>query len=127
MATPERIAPAARAVIRSKMLRHRSQLGELVLRVIVLDYDGTARAAGEIFDEPALARPVAGDELNALLPERFFQLQADLRSGARLLVAAAARKDGRRLAEEFSSLTKTCIACHDLYLHSDSTERAASP
>jgi hypothetical protein len=120
MSTPEHIPPAARAVIRSKMSRHRAQLGDLVSSVIVLDYDGAARAAGAIFDEPALARPITGDELNGLLPERFFELQDQLGQGARALVEAAARKDAPRLGEEFGRVTKTCIACHDLYLHAES-------
>lgn len=106
-----------RAVIASKMRRHREQLPALVSSVIVLDYDGTARAAGEIFDEPEIARPVSGDELNVMLPERFFVLQEALRSGARQVVESAAQHDSRRLAETFSELTKTCIACHDVYLH----------
>jgi hypothetical protein len=84
--------------------------------VAVLDYDGVARSAGEIFDEPTLARPVTGDELNGLLPERFFELQDALRSQARKVVDAAARRDSAQLASGFGELTKTCITCHDVYL-----------
>ena len=84
-----------RAVIGSKMRRHAEQLPALVSKVVVLDYDGAAKAAGEIFDEPQLARPVSGDELNGLLPERFFVLQDALRSGARRIVEAAAQRDSR--------------------------------
>jgi hypothetical protein len=113
----ERITPAVRAVIRSKMIRHSMQLRGLVERAVVLDYDGTARVAGEIFDEPMLARPLAGDELNSVLPSRFFDLQDDLRNQARALVTAAARRDGPRVAITFGALAKSCIECHDLYLH----------
>jgi hypothetical protein len=116
IATPERIPPAARAVIRSKMQVHRAQMADLILRVVVLDYDGVARAGGAIFDEPTLARPLGGDELNGVLPERFFALQDDLRAEARRVVAAAARKDGPLIATELGVLTKTCVTCHDLYL-----------
>ena len=45
------------------MQRHGEQFGNLVSRVVVLDYDGAARTAGEIYDEPTLARPLTGDEL----------------------------------------------------------------
>jgi hypothetical protein len=120
LGTPAHIAPAARAVIRSKMVRHREQLGDLVIRVVALDYDGAARVGGEIFDEPALARPITGDELNGLLPEAFFELQDALRASARRVVEAAARKDGAKLAEEFSGLSRTCVACHALYLNAAS-------
>jgi hypothetical protein len=117
LAVPERIPPAARAVIRAKMRRHAEQLPVLMSSVVVLDYDGVARAAGEIFDEPALARPVTGDELNGLLPERFFALQDELRATARQVVDAAARRDSARLGQAAERLIETCIACHDVYLH----------
>ena len=116
LAVPERIPPAMREVIASKMRRHGEQLPALVSKVVVLDYDGAARAAGEIFDEPGIARPVSGDELNHLLPERFFVLQDALRAGARRIVEAAARRDGVQLADAFGDLTRTCVSCHDVYL-----------
>jgi hypothetical protein len=117
LAAPEGIPPAARAVIASKMRGHAQQLPALVSAVVVLDYDGVARTAGEIFDEPQLARPVTGDELNGLLPERFFVLQDALRTEAREVVEAAARRDSGALAGAFSALTRTCVSCHDVYLH----------
>jgi hypothetical protein len=116
MGPPARIPPAARAVIATKMGRHAQQLNTLLMSVVVLDDDGVARIAGEIFDEPQLARPVAGDELNGLLPEGFFQLQDALRARAREVVAIAARHDRAGLPEAFAQLTKTCVACHVLYL-----------
>jgi len=119
MARPERIPAPARAVIATKMGRHAEQMSALVTQVVVLDYDGTARTAGEMFDEPGLARPVVGDELNGLLPERFFALQDGLRAQARQVVTAAAAHDADRLAAVFGDLTKTCIACHAVYLHGD--------
>jgi hypothetical protein len=120
LSAPEHIPPAARAVIASKMRRHAQQLPALVSAVVVLDYDGVARAAGEIFDEPEIARPLTGDELNGVLPERFFVLQDALRAEARQVVEAAARRDSAELARTSGELTKTCIACHDVYLHGTS-------
>lgn len=127
LGTPEHIPPAARAVIRSRMQRHGEQLGTLISRVVVLDYEGAARAAGEIYDEPALARPITGDELNGVLPERFFVLQDDLRAQARRLVTAAARRDSAGLAAEVGALTKSCISCHDLYLHGAPASASTAP
>jgi hypothetical protein len=119
MGTPGHISPAARAIIRSKMQRHREQLGALLSQMVVLDYDGSARTAGEIFDEPALARPITGDELNGALPERFFVLQDRLRADARQVVAAAARRDRVGFGQAFGALAGSCIACHDVYLHGE--------
>ena len=122
---PAHIPSAARAVIRNKMVRHREQLGDLMMRVVTLDYDGAARVGGEIFDEPALARPIGADELNGLLPEKFFELQDALRASARRVVEAAARRDGPQLAEEFRGLSQTCVACHHLYLNTEPTPAKA--
>jgi len=116
LAAPGTIPPAAIAVLRSKMGHHDAQMKTLLDRVLMLDDDGIARAAGEIFDEPALARPVMGDELNALLPERFFTLQGELREHARQLVAASVRHDRAGVADEFGALSKSCVACHVVYL-----------
>jgi hypothetical protein len=117
LGTPEHIPAAARAVIRSRMQRHGAQLGLLVSETVLLDYDAAARTAGEIYDEPTLARPVTGDELNGVLPERFFTLEDDLRAETRRLVIAAARRDSAQLTGALSALTKSCISCHELYLH----------
>jgi hypothetical protein len=111
------IPPAAIQAVKSKMGRHEAQMKALVSRVVLLDDDGVARVAGEIFDEPALARPVAGDELNGLLPERFFELQDDLRARARRLVIAAGRHDHDAMADELAGVTKSCVSCHQVFVH----------
>jgi hypothetical protein len=121
LAEPASLPAAARQILRTKMGRHEVQMRALVSRVVLLDDDGIARAAGEIFDEPSLARPLAGDELNSLLPERFFGLQDELRSRARRLVMASERHDRTAVADEFAALAKSCVACHDVYLHPSGT------
>jgi hypothetical protein len=113
---PGSIPPAMVQVLKTKMGRHDIQMKTLVSRVVLLDDDGVARAAGEIFDEPALARPLLGDELNGLLPERFFALQDELRNRTRQLVIASNRQDRAAVANEFAAITKTCISCHEVYL-----------
>ena len=119
LAAPASIPAIARQALRTKMARHEDQMRTLVSRVVMLDDDGIARAAGEIFDEPSLARPVAGDELNGLLPERFFALQDELKAGSRRLVAASLSKNHVAMADEFAALAKSCVNCHDVYLHGD--------
>jgi hypothetical protein len=116
LARPAAIPAAMLNVIRTKMGRHDVQMKGLFERVILLDDDGVARAAGEIFDEPTLARPLTGDELNNVLPERFFVLQDELRRRARQLVIASGRHDRTAVANEFAELSKTCLSCHEVYL-----------
>lgn len=113
------IPPAARQVIRSKMGRHDLQMRTLLSRVVLLDDDGAARAAGEIFDEPSLARPVVGDELNGLLPERFFTLQDELKASARRLVVASGQHDHATMASELGVLAKSCVSCHQVFLYGE--------
>jgi hypothetical protein len=113
------IPPAARQVVRSKMARHEAQMKALVSRVVLLDDDGVARVAGEIFDEPALARPVGGDELNGLIPERFFLLQDELRERARQLVIASSGHNREAIASEFAAIAKSCISCHQVFVHGE--------
>ena len=98
------------------MGRHDEQMRALLSRVVLLDDDGVARAAGAIFDEPTLARPIAGDELNGLLPERFFALQDELRAQARRLVVASGQHDRQAVANEFGALAKSCVSCHQVFL-----------
>jgi len=119
LAEPASFPAIARQVLRAKMERHDAQMRTLFTRVVLLDDDGVARAAGEIFDEPALARPIAGDELNGLLPARFFELQDELKSRARRLVAASMSHDHVVMADEFAALARTCVNCHQTYLHGD--------
>jgi hypothetical protein len=117
LAAPGSIPPAALAVLKTKMTHHEAQMTGLLRQVLLLDDDGVARAAGEIFDEPELARPLLGDELNALLPERFFTLQGEVREHARRLAAASARHDRAAVPDEFAALSKACVGCHETYLY----------
>jgi hypothetical protein len=125
LAAPSHIPPAMRAVLKTRMARHGEQMRELVARLVVLDHDGAAGVAGAIYDEPTVARPLVPDELNQLLPERFFALQDELKLQTRKVVAAAARKDAGKLAEEFGTLTKTCVLCHSAYLYERQGSRNA--
>src|SRR3954468_22665236 len=126
LAVPASLPPIARQILKTKMARHELQMRTLVSRVVLLDDDGIARAAGEIFDEPALARPVAVDELNGMLPGAFFALQDELRSRARRLVAASMAHDHAAIADEFAALAKSCVSCHQVYLHGDALPAPAA-
>ena len=127
LAAPASLSAMARQALRTKMVRHGVQMETLVSRVVMLDDDGVARVAGEIFDEPALARPVAGDELNDLLPARFFALQDELKARSRRLVAASTSRDHAAIADEFGALAKSCVSCHEVYLHGEAPTAEVRP
>ena len=86
--------------------------------VTLLQYDAANASAQRISSEPRLVRPVAGgeDDLNALLPERFFVLQDEARSRAQAVATAAEKKDDKALADSYGRLVETCVSCHSAYL-----------
>jgi hypothetical protein len=117
--TPDYIPETARALLRKKMERHGQDARELMFGVTLLQYDVAKAAAQRISSEPRLVRPIAGgeDDLNALLPERFFVLQDESRTRAQAVATAAEKKDDKALADSYGRLVETCVACHSAYLN----------
>jgi len=120
---PTHIPPDVRAALRSRMLQHGAQMNALLLDVVLLNRDATARIAGALYDEPPIDRGFSRGFTDASgpeeLPARFFTLQAQLRERARALVVAAASNNADEMAERFATLTRTCVLCHEAYLHDD--------
>jgi hypothetical protein len=119
LATPDYLPETARMLLRKKMERHGQDARELMFSVTLLQYDVAKGAAQRIASEPRFVRPIAGgeDDLNALLPERFFVLQDESRTHAQAVAMAAEKKDDKALAESYGRLVQTCVACHSAYLH----------
>jgi hypothetical protein len=117
--TPDYIPETARALLRKKMERHGQDARELMFGVTLLQYDVAKAAAQRISSEPRLVRPIAGgeDDLNSLLPERFFVLQDESRTRAQAVAIAAEKKDDKALADSYGRLVETCVACHSAYLN----------
>ncbi|HYI02031.1 hypothetical protein [Hyalangium sp.] len=117
--TPNYIPEAARPLLRKKMERHGEDARDLMFGVTLLQYDAAKAAAQRISSEPRLVRPIVGgeDDLNTLLPERFFVLQDEARNRAQAVATAADKKDDKALAESYGRLVETCVACHSAYLN----------
>ena len=117
--TPDYIPETARALLRKKMERHGQDARDLMFAVTLLQYDAAKASAQRISSEPRLVRPIAGgeDDLNALLPERFFVLQDEARSRAQAVATAAEKKDDKALADTYGRLVETCVSCHSAYLN----------
>ncbi|MDY7226252.1 cytochrome c [Hyalangium rubrum] len=115
---PDYLPESARGLLRKKMERHGQDARDLMFGVALLQYDVARATALRISAEPRLVRPIAGgeDDLNALLPERFFVLQDEARTRAQAVAAAAEKKDDKALAESYGRLMETCVACHAAYL-----------
>lgn len=111
----------ARNLLKARMERHGEDMTFLLPSVVLLSYRWAEGLTERIAAEPRLARPGAGDadSLNARLPERFFQLQDEVRAKAQAVSEAARARDDARLARTFGELTQTCVACHALYLQGE--------
>ena len=93
----------------------------LVTAVTRLQYADIAVLAERITEEPRLSRPVPGGEedVNAVVPERFFQLQDEVRVLSAQLARAAEAKDDRALGQAFGRLATACVSCHAWTLPDD--------
>jgi cytochrome c556 len=131
MPRPERLPAAARALLDQRMQRHGAAMSDMLWATLFLDHDSAREIAVEIASEPRLARPFERDatQLNALMPERFFELQDELVANAEALAKVAETRDADGLAEAMARLTSTCIRCHSAYLGEPAAEPqpAATP
>jgi cytochrome c556 len=115
---PAHLPQAARNLLAERMQRHGAAMTDMVWAALFLDYESATDIAQEIAGEPRLARPLSRDasELNAVLPEAFFELQDELATRAAALAEVAPRRDPAALSAALGQLTDTCMRCHATYL-----------
>jgi len=118
MRQPEHLPAAARMLLLERMGNHRQDVSALQAAVIFLEHEAVEALAERLAREPRLAPPGPGgaDELNSLVPPRFFELQDELRAKARRLGEAARAGDDAAIARAYGSLAETCVECHAVYL-----------
>jgi hypothetical protein len=112
----ERMPEVARAALTSQMHSHARGMMELVSTVTVLDYEAVQASVGRLIDEPRVARPLSNDASALQLPERFFELQDELRRHLEGVRRAAVARDSAALSDAFGAAANTCVRCHDAYL-----------
>jgi hypothetical protein len=114
---PEHLPEGARIILRNLMASHARNMSHLVSAIMTLDYPAIREGADSVASDASLSRPLTGDatELNALLPEKFFQYQDDLRGQARALAQAATRHSALEVAASYGALAQTCVQCHAAY------------
>ena len=124
---PERLPATARPLWAHKRQRPGAALRDRLWAGLFHAHQSTREIALEIASEPRLARPVERDatELNALLPDAFFDLQDELLQRATDVAQLAAREDSAALANAIGGLTSTCVRCHAAYLGEGSVEASA--
>jgi hypothetical protein len=124
LAPPERLAPAealppqARALLHTRMASHAQDMGALMSAIMVLRYEEIGTRARGITHEVYFARTGGEDAstlLNASLPPKLFDLEAELRERASTLAGAADRLDAFAVANAYGQLSETCVKCHAAY------------
>ncbi|HEX2659102.1 MAG TPA: cytochrome c [Polyangia bacterium] len=111
---PIELSPTVRELLKSRMANHTRDMGELVSAIMILDYPRIEERAQGIVSDVSLSRPTTNDatELNASLPEVFFERQDALRAEARALARDAKAQDARRVASDYGHLSEACVRCH---------------
>jgi cytochrome c556 len=117
LGAPDHLPDAARAVLRSIMVAHARNMGDLMDAVMVLDYARITAGAEAVAEEASLSRPLRQEasELNSMLPEEFFRLQDALRAQARVLADSSRRQSPYGVAQAYGQLSETCVRCHHVY------------
>ncbi len=115
---PPALPELARQLLRRRMERHGKDSATLWIAVTLLQREVVAELSDSIAGEPRLVRPLQGngDELNSMLPEKFFVLQDVVRDRAKQLASAARTGSDAQMAQAFGRLAETCVACHSAFL-----------
>ena len=126
---PGYLSPQLRKVLDKRMEHHGTAAMGLTVSVVLLAHDDVAELALKIADAPGLSRMREGQEdtLNALLPQRFFMFQDQLKRRARDLADVAAKRDNEKIHAAFSRLTQTCMGCHAVYLNGPGSDLPVWP
>ena len=114
---PESLPGPALALLHTRMASHAQDMSALMSAIMVLRYpEIQARALG-ITRETYFARTGGQDAtlLNASLPAKLFDLEAELRERAKSLAGAADRLDAFAVANAYGQLSETCVKCHAAY------------
>ncbi len=113
----EPLPPAVREILKNRMANHAREMGDLMSAIMILDYPVIHAGARSIAGNANLSRPLTADatELNAQLPEKFFEHQDDLRKHAGALAIAAEHVSPFEVADAYGRLSEACVRCHAVY------------
>jgi cytochrome c556 len=106
----------ARMMLQHWMGRHGTDVEELLWAAITLNYESTYEVASD------LAQQVEGaqsdlDDLGAEVSAQFHAMRDEYEQRLALIIEAATKRDAGATGEAFSSMTTTCMRCHQAYLN----------
>lgn len=109
---PEVVSDEARAFLKGKMKGHNKDMRDLSIAVAIAKTSEVQRLAQGLANMPRLDRTAAS---GAKLPERFFDLQDQLRKTAQELSDAGKAGDVPLSVEKYQALIAQCVTCHTSY------------
>ena len=122
---PPHLSDVVRDSIRTRMAQHGREMSELVWAVLFLQYRDVERLASSISSRTQLRADLQKDatNLNFPLPERFFELTAQLTARSGRLADMAKQRKGAEMGTAYGQLSETCVTCHSLYLNDATWKR----
>lgn len=106
---PETLTEASRVFLKLKMKNHVKDMKELSIAVAIMKMSEVQRLAQGVANAPRLD-PAVGPA--AQLPNRFFELQNELKKNAQALSDAGKAGDATTVLDEYKTLITTCTTCH---------------
>lgn len=106
---PENVSDASRALLKSKMKNHIKDMKELSIAVATIQAAEVQRLAQGIANAGRLDKNTSGANQ---LPERFFELQDELKKNAQALADAGKANTMDAMLSNYQELVSTCMQCH---------------
>lgn len=106
---PAELSAESRIFLKGKMKLHIKDMRDLSIAVAVINMAEVQRLAQGVANAPRLDRNMGPA---SLLPERFFDLQDELKKNAQTLSDAGKANDAQASLAAYQQLVSTCVTCH---------------
>lgn len=110
----EQLSPGAmsrenRSFLKGKMKHHNKDAKDLAIAVATVNLAEVQRLAQSLANAPRLDRAAGAA---SQLPDRFFELQDELKTTSQKLADAARATDANAVLGQYKLLVTTCMNCH---------------
>jgi hypothetical protein len=106
---PENVSEGSRAFLKSKMKNHIKDMKELSIAVATIQAAEVQRLAQGVANTARLDRSTGPANQ---LPERFFELQDELKKNGQALADAGKANSMDGMLTNYQNLVSTCMQCH---------------
>jgi hypothetical protein len=106
---PETLSTESKAFLKGKMKSHIKDMKDLSIAVAILKAAEVQRLAQGIANAPRLDKSMGE---SSKLPDRFFELQDELKKNAQAVSDAGKANDTNAMLSTYQELIGTCVSCH---------------